>query len=119
MRTLLSKLFQFINLSIIKRDRLNSIDRERKLYRHEVDRLNFIFLNDRVKNPYELYEYANKSESQIFQDLFVLNELEFKKNGFFVEIGAADGVRFSNTYLLEKYFYALGISVLDQKKRMT
>ena len=49
MRRLLSKLFQFINLSIIKRDKLNSIDRERKLYRHEVDRLNFIFLNDRVK----------------------------------------------------------------------
>ena len=115
MRRLLSKLFQFINLSIIKRDKLNSIDRERQLYRHEVDRLNFIFLNDRVKNPYELYEYANKSESQIFQDLFVLNELEFKKNGFFVEIGAADGVRFSNTYLLEKYFSWSGLVVEPAK----
>jgi hypothetical protein len=44
------------------------------------------------------------SESQLFQDLFVLRELNRKPNGYFVEFGATDGVALSNTYLLEKHF---------------
>ena len=43
-----------------------------------------------------------KSKSQIFQDLFVIYFTELKKNGFFLEIGAADGVNSSNTFLIEK-----------------
>ena len=50
-----------------------------------------------------------KSKSQGGQDLFVLSELEFKRNGFFIEFGATDGVSFSNTYLLEKEFGWTGI----------
>ncbi|MDC0455188.1 FkbM family methyltransferase [Candidatus Pelagibacter sp.] len=49
------------------------------------------------------------SKSQIRQDLFVLKELKLKKNGFFVEFGATDGVSLSNTYLLEKEFGYKGI----------
>ena len=40
--------------------------------------------------------------SQDGQDIFVLRTLDDKQNGFFVEIGAWDGIEFSNTYLLEK-----------------
>jgi FkbM family methyltransferase len=43
------------------------------------------------------------------QDLFVLSYFNFKKKGFFVEFGAADGVISSNTYLLEKYYKWKGI----------
>lgn len=47
--------------------------------------------------------------SQLFQDLFVLFVLKNKRNGFFVEFGATDGVGLSNTYLLERRFGWKGI----------
>ncbi len=50
-----------------------------------------------------------KSRAQLRQDLFVLSELDFKRDGFFVEFGAANGVDLSNTYLLEKEFGWTGI----------
>ena len=50
-----------------------------------------------------------KSRSQLRQDLFVISEMEFKKGGYFVEFGAANGIDFSNTYLLETEFSWTGI----------
>jgi len=52
-----------------------------------------------------------KSYSQIGQDLKVIEFYKQKKNGFFVEIGASDGLNISNTYLLEKSFDWKGICV--------
>ena len=49
------------------------------------------------------------SKSQIFQDLFVLFFLNGKRNGMFVEFGAADGVNLSNSYMLETQFGWKGI----------
>ena len=49
------------------------------------------------------------SKAQFRQDLFALKELKIKKNGFFVEFGATDGVLGSNTFLLEKEFGYKGI----------
>jgi len=43
------------------------------------------------------------STSQLFQDLWVLWELRDKRNGYFVEFGAYDGLELSNTYPLEKF----------------
>lgn len=54
-------------------------------------------------------ELLELSKSQTRQDLFALNELNFKEKGFFVEFGATDGVTFSNSYLLEKKFGYKGI----------
>lgn len=50
-----------------------------------------------------------QSKSQLKQDIFVLLESDFKKNGYFVEFGATDGIYLSNTYLLEKSFAWTGI----------
>jgi len=50
-----------------------------------------------------------ESLSQMHQDLFVLQELGEKRNGFFVEFGASDGLLFSNTALLEREFGWTGI----------
>ena len=54
---------------------------------------------------------AVHSYAQIQQDLFILCELNFKRNGFFVEFGATDGIKLSNTYLLEKEFGWTGVLV--------
>jgi FkbM family methyltransferase len=62
-----------------------------------------------VRHAAELMKTLRNSRSQYRQDLFVLSELDFKVNGFFVEFGATNGVDLSNTYLLEKDFGWNGI----------
>lgn len=60
-------------------------------------------------NSKELLQYLGLSKSQLRQDLFVLSHLEFKKNGFFVEFGATNGLDLSNSHLMEKEFGWNGI----------
>ena len=60
-------------------------------------------------NSKELLYYFGKSKSQLRQDLFVLSHLGFKKNGFFVEFGATNGLDLSNSHLMEKEFGWNGI----------
>ena len=50
-----------------------------------------------------------ESKSQMQQDLWVLWELRGKTGGYFVEFGAADGKKLSNTYLLEEKYGWKGI----------
>jgi FkbM family methyltransferase len=57
------------------------------------------------------FDIANKDYgSEYSQDMFALCVAKFKKYGFFVEIGVADG-QGSNTYRLEKYFNWSGILI--------
>lgn len=63
-----------------------------------------ILLNDSINKNFF-------SKSQINQDVTVLDYFKNKKNGYFIEIGANDGITLSNTYLLEKYFDWKGICV--------
>jgi FkbM family methyltransferase len=56
-----------------------------------------------------LVEALSKSKAQVAQDLFVLSELDFKEDGFFVEFGATNGIHLSNTYLLESEYGWRGI----------
>ena len=50
-----------------------------------------------------------RSYSQLGQDQWVLDQLQHKRSGFFVEFGATDGVLLSNTYLLERHYDWQGI----------
>lgn len=49
--------------------------------------------------------------SQLGQDLEVVKFYNHMKDGYFIEIGALDGIEISNTYLLEKTYNWKGICV--------
>jgi FkbM family methyltransferase len=52
---------------------------------------------------------GRRRNSQLGQDLFVLLTTGFKRNGYFVEFGATNGVDLSNTFLLETHYGWQGI----------
>lgn len=81
------------------------------------DRLRYTLLkNDFFNNQSELTILFDEkartrtvSKAQLHQDLFVLDYFKGRRNGYFIEFGAANGKDLSNTYLLEKQFGWTGI----------
>lgn len=55
-------------------------------------------------------------KSQAGQDKFVISFFKEKKKGFFLDIGAHDGISFNNTFCLEKYFNWFGVCVEPNTK---
>ncbi len=53
--------------------------------------------------------HSKKTHAQLHQDSLILFLTHSKKNGYFVEFGAADGVTGSNSYQLEKEYAWQGI----------
>lgn len=78
-----------------------------------VDSKNFKKYFDDNKTIIEKENKLNliSSYSQLKQDLKVLEFYKYKKNGFFIDIGANDGINLSNTYLLEKNYNWNGICI--------
>jgi FkbM family methyltransferase len=59
----------------------------------------------------DFIHHVTESKAEYFQDLWVLKETGFKRQGFFIEFGATNGVDASNTWLLESNFDWRGILV--------
>jgi len=51
----------------------------------------------------------DRAYSQIRQDLVALSYLDFKRDGFFLEFGATNGIDLNNTHLMETEFGWTGI----------
>jgi len=96
-KTALSK----FNLRLVKLNKFDEILEDAK-YRAIYE----VLLTTRDIN---LIEYTKLSKAERFQDVFVIGLLKGKKNGYFVEFGAADGLFCSNTYMLENEFGWTGI----------
>ena len=79
--------------------------------------LNFV-LRMNPNHLIHILEYLGENKSQLNQDLFVastFNLFNQKSEGYFVEVGGANGVDLSNTYLLERQFGWKGIIVEPAK----
>lgn len=72
-------------------------------------RLHVILLLLMSNNKFKFLSSFWWSKAQLNQDLFVLNCVNYKSNGFFIEFGACDGIYFSNTFMLEKLYNWNGI----------
>ena len=88
---------------------LNDLKEEFLRYENFIQKL--LFLRMSSEEIFQVHSLYSRSKSQLFQDLFVLIYLGYKKDGYFVEIGAANGKDISNTWLLEKDFGWHGILV--------
>tara|TARA_B110000483_G_scaffold243424_1_gene333165 strand:- start:3569 stop:4363 length:795 start_codon:yes stop_codon:yes gene_type:complete len=102
-KKILNTLLKIFNLQIVNRLSYKKLLIEQDKF------LAYSLFNISDVKSLDYFKYLNLSKSQLKQDLFVLNECKFKKKGYFVEIGATDGIRFSNTYLLEKELKWTGI----------
>ena len=97
-----------LDIAITRSGSLDAIRYQLETWRRNVQTRGFV-QSCPMGQRERMSQLTARSKSQIRQDLFVLSELDFKKNGFFVEFGAAGGVEDSNTYLLEDGFGWQGI----------
>lgn len=108
-KKIINYFLSFIDLIVVKRlnyqNTINLLNKTKK----KNDDLSFKILCNYKNNSNRLKKEYKNSRSQSLQDLFVLSYHNFKKKGFFIEVGAYDGIFFSNTYLLEKKFKWSGI----------
>jgi FkbM family methyltransferase len=104
LRDFIERFLRKLNIGIIRYDKLQKLLYSRNSV-HDIDFL-LAFPDDQAS---DLLRLLKKSKAQLRQDLFVLFELSFKRDGFFVEFGATNGIDLSNTYLLEKEFNWKGI----------
>jgi FkbM family methyltransferase len=112
LRQLLRGTLERFNLYLMSCDRFRRLEKQIETQTEQLKRTNSaidIILQLPEEHSAKLLRSARESKSQLLQDLFVLSELDFKREGFFVEFGATNGVDLSNTFLLEKHFGWSGI----------
>ena len=105
----INKFLNKINIQLTKKSFFE------KLLRNQIDDLKLLKKIEKNQRS-NFIDNLDQSKAQLRQDLFVLSELEFKKNGYFVEFGATNGFDISNSYLLETKFNWKGIAAEPAKK---
>jgi FkbM family methyltransferase len=103
-KTLANAASQKFNITVISRQRFQRLKSEAAAYR-DLELMRAFQDSDASK----ILQNIDYSKSQIRQDIFALSVNGFKKNGFFVEFGATNGVDLSNSHILEKQFGWSGI----------
>ena len=110
-KSLVQKLFGMLGLVVSRKESLDVIfDRHESWQKSQTTRAFAIFSQLCVN--LELDSFAKVlplTKSQLLQDLAAVTVSGFKRNGYFVEFGATDGITLSNSYLLEKSFGWTGI----------
>lgn len=105
---ILKNILEIFGIKVLKLNRYDELKHELDRYKRGYNDLE-ILKGLSEDNVIKFFDNIEQSKSQIRQDLFVLTQLNFKKNGFFVEFGATNGIDLSNTYLLERKFGWNGI----------
>jgi hypothetical protein len=67
--------------------------------------------NKDLKVKFKGFESINENYSEVFQDIFVLQCFNGKKNGTYLEIGAGHPIKGNNTHLLSDKFGWEGLSI--------
>jgi FkbM family methyltransferase len=104
---ILNKFLSLLNLRLVKSDKYHFVNHKINEIK-DSGRSNLLDLLSRF-NQLDYENLLKYSKSQIGQDIFAISLLSGKKNGYFVEFGATDGIGLSNTYMLEKEFSWSGI----------
>ena len=111
MRKLIRWVFSLIDIHLIDSDLFRLLSNNHKII--QIAKI-IESSNNLDLNQYILSNLLN-SKSQLLQDLFAHYFNDCREQGFFVEIGAADGITNSNTYLLEHDYNYTGILVEPAK----
>jgi len=106
-KKILNKILHYYDMKIVSFKYFKSLNDTKLENDHLKKKINLVLKFNAQDN--RIINNLFSSESQLGQDLFVLNELKYKKNGYFVEFGAGNGKHLSNTYLLEKKYNWKGI----------
>jgi FkbM family methyltransferase len=115
LRHIVREIFRFFGLGLVRNSELSSLRSAKIDYDHLRNKSRFylenILSNQELSSKVSIEEIFELSKSECGQDLFALIANDFATNKIFVEIGAYDGITFSNTYILEKKFGWNGILI--------
>lgn len=114
----LNNILAIMNLKLVNKKYTEEIYKEIESYKGLINEQRYKKFQKLLSNTeiIDLVNLKNNSRSQLNQDIFVLDFHNHKENGFFVEFGATDGVKLSNSHLLEKEFYWTGILAEPSKE---